>query len=171
MRVRLLGGVGFKSRLRSLQLRGLMLSIQSRSPPSSRFGTVESAPTDMLTKEAKSSNSFLQVVMSIISNLVTSLSLFCGLDDEISPLCWFDVETTWLLLLVLPLALFRLIDNLVVDEMEPTLEGDEFKFRLRLVIPLLLLLEDKMGSMGSILSGSMGSIVSDDPILVKPVGG
>jgi len=142
-----------------------MVSIQSRSP-SSRLGTVESAPTDMLTKEARSSNSSLQVVMSIISSLVTPLPLFCGLEDDTSPLCcdltWFDVETTWLLLLLpLPLALLRLMDNVVVDEMEPTLEG-ELKLRLRSVMPLLLLLEDKTGS-----------IVRDEPMetVVKPDDG
>jgi len=148
------------SRLMSLQLRGLIVSIQSRSP-SSRLGTVESAPTDILTKEARSSNSSLQVVMSIISSLVTPLSLICGLEDDTSPLCCdltgLDVETIWLLLL-LPLTLLRLMDNVVVDEMEPTLEG-ELKLRLRSVIPFLLLLEDKTGS-----------IVSDEAMetVVKP---
>ena len=100
-----------------------MVSIQSRSP-SSRLGTVESAPTDMLTKEARSSNSSLQVAMSIsgpMSNFISPLALFCGLEDDTSPLCgcdltWFDVETTWLLLLLLTLALFRLMDNVVVDD-------------------------------------------------------
>ena len=65
------------------------------------------------------------------------------------------METTLLLVL------FRLMDNVVVDEMEPTLEG-ELKLRLRSVMPLLLLLEDKTGS-----------IVSDEPMetVVKPDDG
>ena len=142
---------GFMSRLRSLQLRGLMVSIQSRSP-SSRLGTVESAPTDMLTKEAKSSNSSLQEVMSIISNFVTPFPFpsrrFCGLEDDTSPLCCdrarrSEVVTTWL-----PLLPLRLMDKVVVEEMDPMLEG-ELKLKLRSVMPLLLLLEDRTGSMVS----------------------
>ena len=54
---------------RSAELRGLMESIQSKSA-SSIFGTVESAPMETLTKEAKSSKSSLEAVMSIISSLV-----------------------------------------------------------------------------------------------------
>lgn len=54
---------------RSAELRGLMESIQSKSA-SSIFGTVESAPIETLTKEAKSSKSSLEAVMSIISSLV-----------------------------------------------------------------------------------------------------
>ena len=63
------------------------------------------------------------------------------------------METTLLLVL------FRLMDNVVVDEMEPTLEG-ELKLRLRSVMPLLLLLEDRTGSM-----------VSEEPMetVVRPV--
>ena len=68
---------------RSAELRGLMESIQSKSA-SSIFGTVESAPMETLTKEAKSSKSSLEAVMSIISSLVRLTgelevtSLFCG---------------------------------------------------------------------------------------------
>jgi len=51
------------------------------------------------------------------------------------------------------------MDNVVVEEIEPTLEG-ELKLRLRSVMPLLLLLEDKTGSM-----------VSEEPMetVVRPV--
>jgi len=78
----LLEEFGGMSRLMSPQFSGL-ISIQSRSPAavSSRLCTVESAPTEKFTIEAKSSKSSLFVVISIISNLVIA-----GL-DEVTSLC------------------------------------------------------------------------------------
>lgn len=146
---------------RSLQVRGLifMLSIQSRSSLSNG-GTVESAPptlTPMLTMEARSSKSSLLAVMSIISNLVMPAALLAllpgGLDEVTSALCCehpLDVDTT--------LLLFRLMDKVVVEDMEPTELGE---LRFKSVMPLLLLLEERTGSM-----------VKDDPMetVVSPAG-
>lgn len=76
-----------------------------------------------------------------------------GLDEVTSALCCeqpLDVETTLLLL--------RLMDRVVVEDMEPTELGE---LRLRSVMPLLLLLEDRTGSM-----------VNDEPMetVVSPAG-
>ena len=102
--------------------------------------------------------------MSIISNFVTlpfPTRRFCGLEEDTSPLCCdrarrSEVDTTWL-----PLLPLRLIDKVVVEEIDPMLEG-ELKLKLRSVMPLLLLLEDKTGSM-----------VSEEPMetVVRPSGG
>ena len=156
---------GGMSRLRS-PLSGLM-SIQSRSPAASsvRLGTVESAPTEKFTIDARSSKSSLEVVMSIISSLV-----MLGLDDVTSLCCvldalllllpplplLFDVDTT---LLLLELALLRLMDN-VVEDMELATEDGELRFKS--VMPLLLLF----------VGDSTGSMVSEEPMdtVVNPAG-
>jgi len=156
---------GGMSRLRS-PLSGLM-SIQSRSPAASsvRLGTVESAPTEKFTMDARSSKSSFEVVMSIISSLV-----MLGLDDVTSLCCvldalllllpplplLFDVDTT---LLLLELALLRLMDN-VVEDMELATEDGELRFKS--VMPLLLLF----------VGDSTGSMVSEEPMdtVVNPAG-
>ena len=156
---------GGMSRLRS-PLSGLM-SIQSRSPAASsvRLGTVESAPTEKFTIDARSSKSSFEVVMSIISSLV-----MLGLDDVTSLCCvldalllllpplplLFDVDTT---LLLLELALLRLMDN-VVEDMELATEDGELRFKS--VMPLLLLF----------VGDSTGSMVSEEPMdtVVNPAG-
>ena len=65
-------GMAMPSKLRSP--RGLIFSIQSRSdasPVPSTVGTVESAPIDMPTMDARSSNASLLAVKSTTSSLVT----------------------------------------------------------------------------------------------------
>ena len=157
---------GGMSRLRS-PLSGLM-SIQSRSPAASsvRLGTVESAPTEKFTIDARSSKSSFEVVMSIISSLVMLgldevTSLCCVLDALLlllppPLLLLFDVDTT---LLLLELALLRLMDN-VVEDMELATEDGELRFKS--VMPLLLLF----------VGDSTGSMVSEEPMdtVVNPAG-
>lgn len=133
-----------QSMLRSAEFKGLMESIQSRSA-SSILGTVESAPMETLTKEAKSSKSSLDVVISSISSLVRLTgelevtSLFCEAAELPAELLELVVDTT-----LLPLEGFcKLIDRVVVELIEPFELGE---LRFKSVIDLLLLLEDRTGS-------------------------
>lgn len=132
-----------QSMLRSAEFKGLMESIQSRSA-SSILGTVESAPMETLTKEAKSSKSSLEVVISSISSLVRLTgelevtSLFCEAAEP-AELLELVVDTT-----LLPLEGFcKLIDKVVVELIEPFELGE---LRFKSVIDLLLLLDDRTGS-------------------------
>jgi hypothetical protein len=131
---------GGRSRLRSPLLRGLM-SIQSRSP-SSMLGTVESAPIEMFTIDARSSKASCEAARSPIMSIFGSP--LAGL-DEVTSLCCEAAVVDTVVLLLLPL--LRLMDSVVVDEMDDP-EDDDSEHRLRSVIPLLLLLlDDNTGSM------------------------
>ena len=134
--------------LRSAELRGLIESIQSRSA-SSILGTVESAPMETLTKEAKSSKSSLEAFMSISSSLVKLTgeldvtSLFWAEVADVPELAELElvVDTTFW-----PLEGFcRLIDKVVVELIEP-FELGELRFKSVMDL-LLLLLELNTGSM------------------------
>ena len=149
--------------LRSAELRGLIESIQSRSA-SSILGTVESAPMETLTKEAKSSKSSLEAFMSISSSLVKLTgeldvtSLFWAEVADVPELAELElvVDTTFW-----PLEGFcRLIDKVVVELIEPFELGE---LRFKSVMDLLLLL----------LELNTGSMVKLDPIetVVKAVLG